>query len=350
MIKKLKLDNFTVFDSLEYSPVRGLNVILGYNGTGKTHLLKILYSIVRSFSISDEVDRSSKQRFSEHFTRRVLNNFLIDKIGRLSSRTQGHKRTSLNFQLVEKKGVFEAGWSTRNQFADISSFPKGFYPINQAIYIPSREILTLYNGFLEGVYEKQIRVEEHYADLAAQLGRGGKGNFSVATKEYLKQLESIFSAKVVYKEKEKQFYIRQAGQGNIEIGLAAEGHKKLGTLAHLISNRNITGNEIIFIDEPEANMNPGASRTFAHLLYAMATDGNQVFVATHDYYLLKYLDILKSEYTNCPIEYLNFYKESTKDHFVQYETAKSVNELNYNRVFMEFEEIHKKVMGDFFGE
>jgi recombinational DNA repair ATPase RecF len=43
MIKHLSLRNFTVFKTaeLEFSP--GLNIIIGENGTGKTHLLKMGY-------------------------------------------------------------------------------------------------------------------------------------------------------------------------------------------------------------------------------------------------------------------------------------------------------------------
>ena len=48
MIKTLKLSNFTVFKEaeLEFSP--GLNVIVGENGTGKSHLLKLAYTILRT--------------------------------------------------------------------------------------------------------------------------------------------------------------------------------------------------------------------------------------------------------------------------------------------------------------
>lgn len=43
MLKQLTLHNFTVFKEahLTFSP--GLNVIIGENGTGKTHLLKLAY-------------------------------------------------------------------------------------------------------------------------------------------------------------------------------------------------------------------------------------------------------------------------------------------------------------------
>jgi len=48
MIHQLTLENFTRFRSLSGQPHAPLNVIIGENDTGKTHLLKLLYAIVRS--------------------------------------------------------------------------------------------------------------------------------------------------------------------------------------------------------------------------------------------------------------------------------------------------------------
>lgn len=48
IINKLKLENFTVFEDqqIEFEP--GINVLIGENGTGKTHILKVLYSACQS--------------------------------------------------------------------------------------------------------------------------------------------------------------------------------------------------------------------------------------------------------------------------------------------------------------
>ena len=43
-ITRLQLENFTAFESLdmEFSP--GINVFVGANGTGKTHIMKVCYA------------------------------------------------------------------------------------------------------------------------------------------------------------------------------------------------------------------------------------------------------------------------------------------------------------------
>jgi len=47
-IQSIKVENFTVFDkvSIPFSP--GVNLFIGENGTGKTHLLKILYAVAKT--------------------------------------------------------------------------------------------------------------------------------------------------------------------------------------------------------------------------------------------------------------------------------------------------------------
>lgn len=52
-IKRIKFQNYTVFEDqqMEFSP--GINVIIGENGTGKTHLMKALYSAWSTNCIHD---------------------------------------------------------------------------------------------------------------------------------------------------------------------------------------------------------------------------------------------------------------------------------------------------------
>ncbi|MCD5413620.1 MAG: AAA family ATPase [Clostridiales bacterium] len=43
-ITGLRLENFTVFKKIELDFTDGINIFIGENGTGKTHIMKILYS------------------------------------------------------------------------------------------------------------------------------------------------------------------------------------------------------------------------------------------------------------------------------------------------------------------
>ena len=43
-ITRVKLENFTVFENLDLEPSPGINALVGANGTGKTHLMKVCYA------------------------------------------------------------------------------------------------------------------------------------------------------------------------------------------------------------------------------------------------------------------------------------------------------------------
>jgi recombinational DNA repair ATPase RecF len=43
MFSKIRFDNFTVFETLDIALSPGVNIFIGENGTGKTHILKTLY-------------------------------------------------------------------------------------------------------------------------------------------------------------------------------------------------------------------------------------------------------------------------------------------------------------------
>ena len=45
MFKQLKLENFTAFKCAQFDWVPGVNVLIGANGTGKTHIMKLIYAL-----------------------------------------------------------------------------------------------------------------------------------------------------------------------------------------------------------------------------------------------------------------------------------------------------------------
>ena len=46
MLQSLRIRDFTVFKGADLTFAPGLNVIVGANGTGKTHLLKLPYAVM----------------------------------------------------------------------------------------------------------------------------------------------------------------------------------------------------------------------------------------------------------------------------------------------------------------
>ena len=78
MLNKLIVKNLTVFPEIQLQFSQNLNVIVGENGTGKTHLLKILYS---ALATSGEEGRKSPNGTP---TKTLLQTRLADKLIHIS--------------------------------------------------------------------------------------------------------------------------------------------------------------------------------------------------------------------------------------------------------------------------
>lgn len=94
IIKKIKFQNYTVFEDhqIEFSP--GVNIIIGENGTGKTHLIKALYSACQS------TDKKTS------FSHKLVMTMLPDdyKISRLITRKTGNRTASIRVIAGEQDG------------------------------------------------------------------------------------------------------------------------------------------------------------------------------------------------------------------------------------------------------
>ena len=79
MLTKVIFENFTVFKSLKMDFSPGINIFIGENGTGKTHIMKTLYS---ACSLVNEAETKTLEQ-------KVQAVFLPLSIGRLVHRSQG---------------------------------------------------------------------------------------------------------------------------------------------------------------------------------------------------------------------------------------------------------------------
>jgi hypothetical protein len=159
----------------------------------------------------------------------------------------------------------------------------------ECAYIPVKEMLAHAPGFRSLYSAKEIHFEETYADIIDRAYRPiPRGPASVERKRFLQILEKCMMGKAVVKNEE--FFLKNR-QGNLEFSLLAEGMRKLALLAILIRNETLLGGSVLFWDEPEANLNPKMVKTVVEILLELQRMGVQVFLATHDYVVLKEFDL-----------------------------------------------------------
>ena len=286
MITKIKFENFTAFSEMSMSFSPGINILLGENGTGKTHVMKALYA---ACSIIDT-------QASQTFDQKLKSVFLPNSIGRLVHRSQG--RNSGAVKVFRNDGdentdrSISCHLTTMNK-ADVRTLRWNDNRRNPATYIPVKDMLANAPRFRALYSEKHIHFEEVYSDIIDKaLQPIPKGKPSKERTQLLNILNKSISGKVI--EKNETFYLRNKS-GELEFTLLAEGFRKLGLLYMLIQNETLTKGSVLFWDEPESNLNPVLSETVVRILLELQKMGVQIFVATHDYVLMKEFELAANE-------------------------------------------------------
>ena len=166
------------------------------------------------------------------------------------------------------------------------------------VFLPTRELLTLYPNFVS-VYENYyLEFDETYRDTCVLLGAPAvKGPREKRVRTLLAPLEEAMGGKVLL-DKGGRFYLQIGGQGTMEIHLVAEGLRKLAMLSRLIGTGALLDSGYLFWDEPDSNLNPKLIKKIAVSILELCKNGVQVFIATHSLFLLRELEILLQEKKN----------------------------------------------------
>lgn len=286
MLTKIKFEKFTAFEKLEVNFSSGINIFVGENGTGKTHILKAAYSAC-------EIAKS-KSGFAEK-----INNVFYPsgkKIGRLVKRSAVSSKGSVEVTRkidADKKVTLRLSLSSHTikpEKAKISGSPKAWveHPVDAA-YIPIKDMMANAPGFRSLYSLRNIHFEEVYADIIDRAFLDTlKGPTDAPRKKLLNILQKSMDGKVVTKNEE--FFLKNK-QGELEFTLLAEGLRKLALLWVLIQNGTLTNGSILFWDEPETNLNPRLMNTVVEILVELQRMGVQIFLTTHDYVILKEFDL-----------------------------------------------------------
>jgi hypothetical protein len=157
--------------------------------------------------------------------------------------------------------------------------------------LPTRELLTIYPGFVPLYDSHYLDFEETWRDTCILLGAPlKKGVKEKRVRELLEPLEQAMGGAIEL-DKNGRFYFRNAS-GRMEIPLVAEGLRKLGMLARLIATGALLDKGCLFWDEPEANLNPRIIKSVASSIVDLSLGGIQVFLATHSLFLLREIEML----------------------------------------------------------
>ena len=330
MIAGVEIENFTAFGSLQLTLSPRVNVVIGSNGTGKTHLLKAIYCLALA-GLPSSTDRSDKELATD-ISRKLLRLFSPEesRIGAL--RANGAKAlTRLNLVSSDDARV-AISFSSRSHAVQIKVVGGGAGHELQPVFIPTKEVLSLVRGMRHPDHDRatvEMIFDDGYIDLAELLVRpgfedeatslaedprlsnivrelvnlvGGRyrwtngGTFRFEPGRYEEKADpnrSKSKAALLYQDSTVTRFVPK-GKQSLSSGMTAEGYRKIGVLHRLLCNGSINpgATGVLLWDEPEANLNPKLMKRLVQLLLELSRNGQQIVLATHDYVLLKWFDLL----------------------------------------------------------
>lgn len=290
-INSVKLTNITVFKKLDLDMSPGINIIIGENGTGKTHLLKMIY-----YTYSDK-----EYILQEKYTRKYDDLNQIDSF------------VNVNYNENE---ICSMGIDIKN---DRNSNEK------EPIYIPVSEMLSHSKGFLALYSKYKMPFEPIEIDIISNAELPETREVSKLNSRLLDIISKIIDGEVVYEN--DTFYILKKDGFKIEFSLEAEGLRKFGLLFKLIRNGLIEKGSVLLWDEPEANINPELIPALVDILLELQSEGVQIFISTHSYNLAKYFEVKRKE--NNQVLFHSLYKKGNE---VLAQTEEYFGKLSNNKI------------------
>ncbi|MEK8017380.1 MAG: AAA family ATPase [Candidatus Parabeggiatoa sp.] len=305
MLNTLHAKNFTLFSDATFEFAPGLNVIIGDNGTGKSHLLTLAYTTLYVLQQALREYLHSATSLSEAWwalepSRKLKNVFKPDNLSHLchSSVTDAEITLIPYFfgQATPELTLALSVSSTEDKVTILHSPSfESYVQKNQVnnivlppLFFPVKEVLSIYPGFIASYEDRELAFDETYYDLCKALSRfvlRGKRRDDIA--DWVAPLEKLIPGKLILDV--NRFYLKLSEQQKREIYLIPEGIRKIAMLNYLILNGSLTKGSTLFWEEPETNLNAKLRVKLVDTLVQLANTGVQIVLTTQDLFLMKEL-------------------------------------------------------------
>ncbi len=333
MIKRLSAKNFTVFKDFEIQLSPRINIIIGENSTGKSHLLKCAYAMCAGNNkfINYELV-PPREEIEKSLTERLIKLFLPldESLGKLR-RSGGVERAALKVDF-HTDAELAVTFNTNSQNVAIQEARNYLRYSVVPVFIPTKEVLSFMKGFYS-IYERfNLSFDQTYADLilALDLPEVRPEVLQEKAKWAIQKIETLCGGKFVFHGGGKVNF--QTLTAEYSANAMAEGFRKAGILARLLATGvvqpGVSGP--LFWDEPESNLNPKLMRLLVEILLELSRSGQQVIVATHNYVFLKWFDLLSEAGKEDQVRYHSLY--NTLDDGVRVDSTDCYDDVTHNAI------------------
>jgi len=357
MIEKLHLKNFTAFDDLELKLSPKINVIIGENGTGKTQLLKALYFCNKALASQTPDAEELLHTF------RPSTLALKELVG-----NDGKAKAEVHCELATGQAM-EVSFSANSKHLAQDRFVSN-PPAGKPTFLPAKEVLSFLKGMSASTMKSKLGhglFDQTYLDLInkvlvkAASKPGEKIDDDPRFSEVYLKLVEVLGGKFEVLFPGENLIIRfnsgeyervkdesspSSGQMTFRkrrsdsMDMTAEGLRKLGNLQLLLANHELVPGSggVLLWDEPEANLNPKLMKLVVETLIEFSRNGQQIVVATHDYVLLKWFDLLTDSGKGDHIRYHGLSHD--KEGKISIEVADDYKYLSVNAISSTFSELY----------
>ncbi|CAK0762542.1 ATP-binding protein [Gammaproteobacteria bacterium] len=194
MLNKMAIRNLTVFSEANLDFGGNLNVFVGKNGTGKTHLLELAYSVL---AVSAEEGRKinaatpTKSAYQTRLADKLVNVFRPETLDCLARRKRGRERCDIQLTFEHSDWDVDFGFATNSKSeVSIEKLPKSWLDVSP-VYLSTRELLTIFPNFVAIYAGHYLKFDETWRDTCLLLGtllkKGSKCSYGLRVVLHLEQ-------------------------------------------------------------------------------------------------------------------------------------------------------------------
>ena len=350
-LKSIKLKNFTVFENLKIDLAKGVNIFIGRNGTGKTHLLKAVYAACEvSKNKSVNILKKCFKNYGSVALSKNGSDKTIDIFLESDSKNKEAVAVSLSFdtsRVIINDSINVSAVNSSDQLEKTKSADEScesyqiHFPQNEsfsAVFIPSKDMLTHSKGLLAMSDKyREFPFDKTLLDIINKANQWTLKQPPKLATSILPMLEKMIDGTIIIENEE--FFVHKKDGRKVNFAVEAEGLKKIGLLWQLLMNESIVLDSILIWDEPEANLNPDFIPKLVDCILELSRQGVQILVSTHNYLFAKYFDVRRK--SGDSVMFHSLYQEYSVD--VQVESREYFDELKYNDILKSFDKLLDEV-------
>ncbi len=359
-IKNLTIKNFLNFSQINENFASGINIIIGKNNIGKTGFIKFLYANLKAIeNYTNLKGKPGERNFKELISHKVQKVFQSsERIGTIVCKTSDKElKSKITFDYGEEKEIKEVSFSfkknTKTEIPNLTPFIVKEHekiPEFNTTFIPAKEILSISDAIKVAMKEYEVGFDATYEDLLSDIEPPFKKEEDYDNKIFKEVITTIqneiLEGEIVYDNDNRKYFYKDNVGNKFDLTMTAEGVKQLGTIPTLIKTGKITQGTILFLDEPDNNLNPIAIKKLVNILISLSNAGVQIFLTTHNH-LLSQLMSLYGEYKKTLIKqneqipemkFFALYKNEQGK--TEIETANELIDITNNSILDEFVKLH----------